>query len=427
MVTSPGGTSRGGAPRARVGPAADGALRGGLGGLPADRRARRPARGERRPRRGPGPTPARDVGGIGVATRRRRSTDLRRAPLADLRDVDLRAPGPRLLGRRGRALGPAGRVVGRARRRGLAPARARPRRTPAGRTGRSPSTSATSRTGRSSRSTTSARALETGRGRPTTTTTAATSTRSTSAAARRGRRCRATAIARAARARRDRACSSAARRLPLETIRSDERVGLGLQGPPRPLSRPPRGHRAVGRGAARPPGRRRPVRRRPAPARPRRRSSAADRAIAAPTSTRLLRRVPPAAWTSSRAHARLDAARPRRPPRRLVRGGRPRRSTCTGDTGSWLADPEEGIDAWNERHVAAPASATDAERPRPLRRGRTGRLLRGGRLADASRSCARPTAGQLGLRLPPRPRPQAPRDARPVVRHRRLARSRADA
>ena len=30
-------------------------------------------------------------------------------------------------------------------------------------------------------------------------------------------------------------------------------------------------------------------------------------------------------------------------------------------TGSWPADPEEGIDAWNERHVAASASATDIE------------------------------------------------------------------
>ena len=45
MVTSPGGTTRGGAPRARVRPAADGPVRGGLGRLPPDRRARRPARG----------------------------------------------------------------------------------------------------------------------------------------------------------------------------------------------------------------------------------------------------------------------------------------------------------------------------------------------------------------------------------------------
>ena len=50
MVTSPGGTQRRGAPRARVGPAPDGPVGGGLGRLPPDGRARRPARGERRRR-----------------------------------------------------------------------------------------------------------------------------------------------------------------------------------------------------------------------------------------------------------------------------------------------------------------------------------------------------------------------------------------
>ena len=42
------------------------------------------------------------------------------------------------------------------------------------------------------------------------------------------------------------------------------RVGLGAHGPRRPLPRPPRGPRAVGRPAACPPGRGRPVRRRSA-------------------------------------------------------------------------------------------------------------------------------------------------------------------
>ena len=30
----------------------------------------------------------------------------------------------------------------------------------------------------------------------------------------------------------------------------------------------------------------------------------------------------------------------------------PARSSVHRDTGVWLSDPEEGIDAWNERHVA---------------------------------------------------------------------------
>ena len=90
--------------------------------------------------------------------------------------------------------------LGGSRRRGLAPARAPRRPTRAAPTGRWPSTSATSPTGRSSRSTTSAPRSRPADGRPTTTTTAATSIGSTSAAARRGRRCRATAIAGPARA-----------------------------------------------------------------------------------------------------------------------------------------------------------------------------------------------------------------------------------
>ena len=37
------------------------------------------------------------------------------------------------------------------------------------------------------------------------------------------------------------------------------------------------------------------------------------------------------------------------------------RSTCYRDAARWLADPEEGIDAWNERHVAGAGPRAPAE------------------------------------------------------------------
>ena len=82
---------RRGAPRARVRPAPDRPVRGRLGGVPADGRARRPARGQRRRRaRGRRSIRARPARVTAVATG---SVDLRRAPLAELRAIDFRAPG----------------------------------------------------------------------------------------------------------------------------------------------------------------------------------------------------------------------------------------------------------------------------------------------------------------------------------------------
>ena len=169
----------------------------------------------------------------------------RRDPLA--RPARARA---RPVGRRGGPVGSDARDLGRSGRRGLAPARAPRHRTPAGRPGRSPSTSATSPTGRSSRSTTRRRAIETG--------VWPSDTRLRRRQLRHVQRAPARTVGVDA-ARRDPrpACEAArprllevAQRLSPETIRSDDGVGLGLPGPPRPLPRPPRGHRAVDRRTA---------------------------------------------------------------------------------------------------------------------------------------------------------------------------------
>ena len=85
--------------------------------------------------------------------------------------------------------------------------------------------------------------------------------------------------------------------------------------------------------------------------------------------------------------------------------------------GHWLADPDEGIDAWNERMSSAAAGETPADDAGPLRRG-PGALLDAVDDADR-RGPALAGRLELGLRLPARPRPQAPGDARPVVRRRR--------
>ena len=327
MVTSPGGTSRGGAPRARVRAAADRPVRGGLGGLPADRRARRPARGDRpraAARRRPGEghrspperrpmTPGRDAAVV----------DLRRAPLAALRGVDLRATRARPVGRRGRTLGSARRVVGRASTTRPGTCRARRRPMPAARTGRWPSTSATSRPGRSWRSTTRAMAIATGRwptddeydggdfdrynerlrepwasqprdailrppGRPPGT----------------GSSRRPSTLSPTAHPRR-------------------RRVGLGLHDPARPLPRPPRGHRAVGRRRSAPA---RPTATRSSPTRgppTTRRSRAQEAAATADLDDAAARRSRMDRWMDGEVTARLDGPRPRRPPGRLGRGRRP--------------------------------------------------------------------------------------------------------
>ena len=72
MVTSPGGTSRGGAPRAGVRPAADRPVRGRLGGVPSNGRARRSAGSVGRHTRGT------DRGSMTAVE----TVDLRTAPLA---------------------------------------------------------------------------------------------------------------------------------------------------------------------------------------------------------------------------------------------------------------------------------------------------------------------------------------------------------
>ena len=142
--------------------------------------------------------------------------------------------------------------------------------------------------------------------------------------------------------------------------------------------------------AARPPGRRRPVRGRPARRRPRR---VRGRGRGSPT-------------------ADLEALLARRPARSLGRPTRsppagpcattspisptgPRRasgpSRSTGTSGEWLADPDEGIDAWNERMVERSRGEAPAD-ARPLRAWPARRCSRPSRRSTSTRS-ARPTAG----------------------------------
>ena len=114
-----------------------------------------------------------------------------------------------------------------------------------------------------------------------------------------------------------------------------------------------------------------------------------------------------------RGHARLDAARPRRPPRRLGRGGRP------GDRASPVDAALAGRPGGGHRRLeraarrglarrspAATLARYDAARRGAARRGRDA-VARGAPLARRL---------ELGLRLPARPRPQAPRHGRSVVR-----------
>ena len=155
MVTSPGRHVGGGAPRARERATADRAVRGGLGGVPPDRRARRPARGQLDVGDGKPPADGLMAPGRGRRRRRARAVDLRRASLGDVRGLDLRVPDRATRGPMRPRSGTAWRRPGPASTRRPGICRAPRRRTPVGRTGRWPSTSATSPTGRSSRSTTS--------------------------------------------------------------------------------------------------------------------------------------------------------------------------------------------------------------------------------------------------------------------------------
>ena len=412
----PGGTSAAALHELESGPAADRAVRGGLGGLPADRRARRPARGAAssapgKDRRGPETV---DDG------RRARSThvavDLRRAPLADAPRRRPARPRARPVGRRGGALGPARRDVGRPRRRRLAPARrgAVGRRRPglvAGRA-RRPRRRLAGARDRLHRD----RASRPAAGRPTTTTTAATSIATTSAAARRGRRCRPTrSLARLAAARPRLLGGRRAARRRHDPRR--RRLGLGVHRPCTATTS------TTSRSSSRGPTtlRARQVDGDPFVADPRAADHAGfrgpGRGRSRPTFDALLRTVPARRWTvgevtpgwTLRDHVGhladwADGRRPRDrglPPRR--RRGWPTRTRASTPGTSGMVAAARGRDAGSRRWRAT-------TRPRAA-------LLRG-RRHDRHRGA--PLAGrlELGLRLPARPRPQAPRDARSVVRDR---------
>ena len=351
--------------------------------------------------------------------------DLRRAPLAALRDVDLRATRARLLGGRGGALGSTRRDVGRTRRRGMAPARrGAVRRGRAGLVAR--------RARRPSRGLAGARRSTTPRprsrpaaGRPTTTTTAATSTGSTSGCASPWAiACRATRSSPGWRPRRRRAPRGG--RDPLADGHPRRRgLGLGLHRAPRPLPGPPRGHRAVGRRAARPPGRRRPVRRRPADRRPRHVHGAATQPSPRDLDA-LLATVPLDRWDAARSRpaGRCATTSPTWPtgPRRASGRSRSSAATATGwPTPTRASTP--GTSGWSSA-AARRRRVTDARAIRARPRGRC--AMPSTTLDDRDAALARRL--ELGLRLPVRARPQAPGDAGPVVRGRGLAgRRRADA
>src|SRR5690349_13738899 len=111
-------------------------------------------------------------------------------------------------------------------------------------------------------------------------------------------------------------------------------------------------------------------------------------------------------------HPRLDASRPRRPPRRLDDRRRSRdRGPCLG---RWLARRSGRRDRCLEpaarRCGTRRVAGGDA---RSLRRGPPG-AERCGRL-DVDRGPALTRWLELGVRLPLRAYPQAPRDARPLV------------
>ena len=302
--------------------------------------------------------------------------------------------GPRPVGRRGRAVGPAAIGLGRPRRRGLAPARCgtvRCRRPGlvAGRARRAHRGLAGAR-----RSTTPRRAIDDrARGRPTTTSTTATSTASTSAVARRGRPMPSDEILEPARRRRDRALLDLARRLAGRARSAVRRaVGLGLPCAARPLPRPPRDHRAVDRRASA------------------LRQADGDPFVADPRPADLAGFVAQdAAIAADFDRADPAASRPTAGRRRALTPGWTLRDHVDhladwaeegaraievfARRGHWLADPDEGIDAWNERHgrplrdgsgVAATLARYDAA---------AGRAARGRRRADRSTTCARPTAG----------------------------------
>ena len=69
------------------------------------------------------------------------------------------------------------------------------------------------------------------------------------------------------------------------------------------------------------------------------------------------------------------------------------------DTDVWLADPEEGIDAWNERHVAARRDETPRETLARYDAARVATAREAVAIADG-RGAALARRLELGLRLP---------------------------
>ena len=112
-------------------------------------------------------------------------------------------------------------------------------------------------------------------------------------------------------------------------------------------------------------------------------------------------------------HARLGPHRSRHAPRRLGRGGRPggRGVRAAGLLAVRPGRRDRRLERPDGRPLARDGHRADA---RPLRPD-AGRAARGRRSPVHGRP-ALARRLELGLRLPPRPRPQAPRDARPVER-----------
>ena len=196
-------------------------------------------------------------------------------------------------------------------------------------------------------------------------------------------------------------------------------LGLGLLRPAWPLSRSPRGRRAVDR---RPPRSARSMATRSSPTRgrPTTRASARRRRRSRRSSTRSSGRSRPSAGTR----------------RRSPRAGRSAITSATSPTGRPKASapsrsstpPAPG---WPIRTKASmpgtsATSSPRAARARPPALARyddgAGRAAGGGR-DPRDRGPPLPGRLELGAGLPARPRPQAPRDARALVRRGRLARS----
>ena len=415
----------GGAPRAGVRPAADRPVGGGLGGVPADGRARRPARGERRrdgagaDRRSTGREPTGRDGGGDRAARRPATGGAGRPP-----GHRSALAGPRLLGRRGGPPRSARRRLGRPRRRGLAIARGRP-------VGCRRAGLVAPRPRRPPRRLVGARrrlhrpSLGTGgAGRPTTTSTAATSTRSTRAARPRSPTSRRRSSGGAARAAptsalsRSRGSSPPRRSGATRRGAGSTRCSTATRSTTCPSSsRGPTGSalRQVGNDPFGPD---------PQPIRRVTRRPAVDRFWAADAS--VLDGVPGdvgavpdrpgrgpigAAWSFADHVAHLAGW--------FDEGARGARgASATGGPGGPM--PPEGSTPSTTARSGGPRGTAPADlRERIRRQAGAGSERRSRR--HERRRMARPRGLQLGVRGPPRPRPRPSRDGRAVGRPDRLA------